>query len=1209
MRTFLWRYVQIPAWADTLLVTNRGFLRPKEQASRGRSPRFSFCSQSPFITGTYRLLCPAIQKRVIMKRKLLLMRNHNRGSDLPRIAAFLLTALLSCISTMTFADDFFAVNDEGVTIYYNYINNNTEAEVTYKNYGSYSGTVNIPKTVEQNGQTLNVTSIGEYAFYNCSSLTSITIPNSVTSIGNSAFQGCSSLTSITIPNSVTGIADHVFKNCSNLTSVTIGKSVTSIGMYAFEECNSLAEVVLQGNTLPTCGTNVFYKKSGGYSNSNATLYCNSTLAEECRKTEPWSNFDSIYPFITLASGERLSKYITDDIKYTVTKLKIFGEINNTDIKLIRDMAGASDSEYQTSGQLVDLDLTDANIINGGESYFHNTSYNFTTTNNAIGSFMFYCCKLKNVKLPKSVTTIGDNAFSYCTDLVSVDIPENVTTIGGGAFLYCLNLTSITIPNSVTSIGSGAFWACPVLTSVNIPDCITVINGLTFLDCKKLTSITIPDGVTSIGESAFSGCSNLTSITIPDKVTSIGEKAFYDCSNLTSITIPDGVTSIGKYAFYNCSNLTSITIGKSVTSIDWSAFSGCSNLSEVTLQGTSLPECKANAFDEISSDATLYCYSTLAEKCRETEPWNNFKKIDASVVTLASGERLSNYITDENKYTVTKLKIFGEINNTDIKLIRDMAGASDDEYQTAGQLVDLDLTDANIIEGGEVYFHNEYQSFTTTNNAIGSFMFYNCKLKNVKLPKSVTTIGNNAFHYCTDLVSVDIPKNVTTIGSEAFRFCSNLTSITIPDGVTSISGYAFYNCSNLTSINIPDGVTSIGGYAFHNCSNLTSITIPDGVTSISEYAFSRCSSLTSIDIPNSVTSIDQGAFAGSGLTSVTIPNSVTSIDQSAFYTCGSLTSVTIGEKVPSIGDFAFSYCRSLTSIDIPNSVTSIGDFAFGECSGLTSVTIPNSVTSIGESAFKDCSSLTEVTLQGTALPTCGAEPFNNISSDATLYCKAALIETCKTTAPWSSFSKIVAIPFSIIISDAGIATACSDKDLDFSEVADVKAYIASGFSPSEGKVLLTRAMKIPAKTGFIVKGNAGTYKIPVAATDYTYANLLVGTLAETTVAETDGDYTNYVLANDATAGVGFYKANNTAVSANKAYLHIPTSAVATDGTSEAKASLRLDFDDEDGATGMNPVTNGEEEINGNAVIYNLNGQRMQGLTKGLNIVDGKKIFVK
>ncbi len=379
---------------------------------------------------------------------------------------------------------------------------------------------------------------------------------------------------------------------------------------------------------------------------------------------------------------------------------------------------------------------------------------------------------------------------------------------------------------------------------------------------------------------------------------------------------------------------------------------------------------------------------------------------------------------------------------------------------------------------------------------------------------------------------------------------------------------------------------IGNAAFECCGKLTSINLPIGVKSIGEYAFIRCSNLPSVTIPNSVTSIGEGAFEF----------------------CGSLTSVTIPNSVTNIGDEAFGHCHSLTSINIPASVTSINQNTFFGCPKLTSITIPNSVTSIGERAFAWCSSLTEVTLQGTSLPECSESAFDNISSGATLYCKTTLAKECKETAPWNNFN-IVANPFTIEITDAGIATGCFDDDLDFTDVEGVKAYIASGFNPETGKVLMTNVTKVPAGTGFIVKGTEGKYVIPAVATKYMYVNLLVGTLKDTILTPTQDTYTNYVLSAGTDDNAGFYlAADGCAVSANKAYLQIPTSAV-SEGASEAKALLRLDFDDEDGATGMNPVTNREEEINGNAVIYNLNGQRKQGLTKGLNIVNGKKILIK
>ena len=267
---------------------------------------------------------------------------------------------------------------------------------------------------------------------------------------------------------------------------------------------------------------------------------------------------------------------------------------------------------------------------------------------------------------------------------------------------------------------------------------------------------------------------------------------------------------------------------------------------------------------------------------------------------------------------------------------------------------------------------------------------------------------------------DVEYSVTTIGEQAFSYCTSLTSVTIPNSVTSIGDGAFDHCTSLTSITIGNSVTSIGNSAFYFCRSLTSITIPNSVTSIGEAAFYYCFNLTSITIPNSVTSIGGGAFDYcTSLTSITIPNSVTSIGTFVFSRCSSLTSIVV-ERGNAVYD-SRNNCNAIieTSTNtliagckntiIPNSVTSIGGYAFDGCSSLTSITIPNSVTSIGNSAFYGCRGLTSVTCLAENVPTTASNAFDNSNiGNATLIVPAESLTDYQAAAPWSGFGKFVGI---------------------------------------------------------------------------------------------------------------------------------------------------------------------------------------------------------
>ena len=371
-------------------------------------------------------------------------------------------------------------------------------------------------------------SICDQAFWGwCYFLQSVTIPDSVTSIGDSAFWGCSSLQSVIIPDTVTSIGNSAFSDCKSLKSVTIPDSVTSIGDRAFSNCKSLKSV-----TIPDSVINI---------NGNPFVHCPTKIINLSRHFA-----------------------IFEGNLYTSDKRKLISYLSNEESFTIPDfVTNIGKSAFSYCESLQSVTISDS-VTSIGDSAFSDCkslkSVTISDSVTSIGHGAFSRCEsLKSVTILDSVTNIGDCAFWGCSSLQSVTIPDSVTSIGDGAFSYCESLKSVTIPDSVTSIGNSAFSWCSSLQSVTIPDSVTSIGGRAFSGCSSLQFVTIPGSVTSIGNSAFKYCSSLQSVTIPDSVTSIGDYAFSGCSSLQLVTIPDSVTSIGDCAFSDCSSLQSIFI--------------------------------------------------------------------------------------------------------------------------------------------------------------------------------------------------------------------------------------------------------------------------------------------------------------------------------------------------------------------------------------------------------------------------------------------------------------------------------------------------------------------------------------------------------------------------------------------------------------------------------------------------------------------------
>ena len=410
---------------------------------------------------------------------------------------------------------------------------------------SASGAITIPSEID--GKP--VTSIGNGAFWGCTGLTSITIPNSVTSIGGEAFRGCTGLTSITIPNSVTSIGDYAFYKCTGLTSITIPNSVTSIGDLAFEDCTGLTSINVASD-------------NNYYSSNNGVLFNKKKTA-----------------LIRYPEGKSQTSYT---IPNSVTRIgygAFRGCTGLTSITIPNSVTSIASWAFDGC-----TGLTSINVASGNNYYSDNNGVLFNKKKTELIRYPEGKSQT-SYTIPNSVTSIGKGAFGYCTGLTSITLGNSVTSIGGYAFEYCTGLTSITIPNSVTSIGDSAFSRCTGLTSITLGNSVTSIGDCAFSGCTGLTSITIPNSVTSIGYMAFYSCTGLTSIAIPNSVTSIGNWAFFECTGLTSITIPNSVTSIGDGAFNSCTGLTSITIPDSVTSIGDLAFNGCTGLKDVYYTGS------------------------------------------------------------------------------------------------------------------------------------------------------------------------------------------------------------------------------------------------------------------------------------------------------------------------------------------------------------------------------------------------------------------------------------------------------------------------------------------------------------------------------------------------------------------------------------------------------------------------------------------------
>lgn len=628
---------------------------------------------------------------------------------------------------------------------------------------------------------LELTSVGAYAFQDCTALTSVEIPEGVTRVESRAFSGCTALESFTVKNPYCELYCGEAGLPGTMTVYGYDGSTAEAYAAAYGYAFSSLDGPAYGGE---CGWELWWRFDSD--TGTLTVEGSGSMSDFEPEGAPWYALREHITSLSLpAELPRIGNYAFQDcsaltevvIPASVTTVASWAfsgctglqsfTVQNPECSLFSELNELEGTEMWASGlpgvmtvygyarstaetyaaefgysfsSIGDIFYSGECGIDGnnltwilnystgvltieGNGAMQNYSYN---PNNPYGDsgnpapWLAYADAIEELLLPEGITSISNSAFYGCRNLESAVIPDSVTYIGDKAFYECSSLVTSNLPSGITYIGEDAFRGCSSLLAVEIPNSVTSIGNGAFSGCTSLTDLDLPASEAGLGGGVFSGCSSLASVTIPDGWSKINNNMFNGCTHLTSVTIPNSVTEICNAAFDDCESLASVSLPPNLTTIGIAAFQGCSQLSDITIP---------DSVTYIGQHAFNYCLCLPS-------------------VTIPNG--------------VT---------------------------------------------------------------AIQNTTFCQCyALSSVTIPNSVTRIDHWAFYWCRSLTSVTIPDSVTSIGYSAFNGCTALKSVNIPNGLSLIDERTFKNCSMLTNISIPASVTLVRTDAFSNCTGLKSLIV-------------------------------------------------------------------------------------------------------------------------------------------------------------------------------------------------------------------------------------------------------------------------------------------------------------------------------------------------------------------------------------------------
>ena len=833
----------------------------------------------------------------------------------------------------------------------------------------------------------------------------------LTEIGERAFRNCSSLASVTIPNSVTKIGDSAFYSCSSLSTINIPGSVTTIDNAAFASVPGFSGMI-----------NIYVD------NSNAN-YCSvdGVLFSHDKKV-----------LVAYPDG-RQGAYTIPDGVIEIGCSAFSGCCGLTSVLIPESVTKIDHDAFYFCSELHSLTLPERLTSIGYAAFTFCTGLTSITIPSSVTNMEYFvfdgCTGLT------SMIVDSDNPRYDSRGNCNAIIETSTNSLVYGC-------KSTVIPNGVTSIGWGAFRRNTSLTAINIPNSVNYVDHEVFQGCEGLTSVTIGNRMIDISNSAFEWCTSLTSVTIMQET----PPSFHPFPNESNATlyVPYGCKAKYEAADYwknfkkieemESRPVTSIALNKTTLrliegenetltvtyspedadgkSVTWT--SSDDNVAKVDAQGkvTAVAEGVVIVTATTTNGKIAQCVAIVEN---DTE---NISFADPNVKAVC----IENWDTDGNgKLSYAEAAAVSSLD----EVFRDNKSIT--SFEELQYFTGLTEIGNDAFSGCE-----ELTSVIIPDNVtrIGEGAFWcDRKLTSVNIPKNVKSIEFGAFFFCHSLSSVTFPQGLESIASWAFYAC-NLDVINIPSSVTKIGTDRSFPDNSPSSIIVEDGNPVYDSR--NNCNAIietrtntllvgsNNTIIPDDITYIGSWAFSGCDKIKTIKIPNSVTCIDTWAFTGcKNMDTITIPNSVTVMKGAIFYGC-----------------------RGLTSVSLPNSITKIDDNTFQGCESLTSITIPGSVATIVHGAFEGCNNLTSITVlrkEPAAIETANA--FSNY--DATLYVPYGCKSKYEEADYWKDFKEIVEIDFikgdvngddNVTMADANMVVnyfLATDKPEDFNvEAADV-----------------------------------------------------------------------------------------------------------------------------------------------------------------------------